>query len=71
MKGVVERPLNWVAKPLEARIRDMIDKAYLDPKLMAELLKMSRTTRDVSLRDITNATNRNIYGGVIGGAAAQ
>ena len=71
MKGAVERPISFIAKPLEARIRDMIDKAYLDPKLMAELLRMSRTTRDVSLRDLTNATNRNIYGGVIGGAAAQ
>lgn len=68
----VSGPLNFAYKPLEQRIRNLVDEAYLDPKKMAELLKLARTQRgSLTINDLITNANQNIYGGLLGGAATS
>ena len=61
-------PFSLAYRPLEARIRNIIDEAYLDPKKMAELLRMARTKRQgVGFNELLTTSGQNIYGGLLGG----
>lgn len=42
----IQAPLNFVNRPFESRINDLIVQAYQDPKLMEKLLRKARTQRD-------------------------
>jgi hypothetical protein len=69
---VVSGPFNFAYKPLEQRIRNLVDEAYLDPKKMQELLKIARTRRNSpTLNDLLTTSEQNIYGGLLGAAVSQ
>jgi hypothetical protein len=42
----IQAPLNFVNRPFESRINDLIVAAYQDPKLMEKLLRKARASRD-------------------------
>lgn len=73
MSKLLTSPLNFLYNKggMEERIRNMINEAYLDPVKMRELLKLARTRRSLTGRDLATMSNQNIYGGLLGGAAAQ
>ena len=65
-------PLNLALRPLESRINDIVTQAFLDPKLMAELLRKSRTNRpSPTLLGVTQDAERGLLGGLLGSAVAQ
>jgi hypothetical protein len=69
---LITAPMNLMYRPLEQRIRDIVAEAYLDPKKMAELLRIARTSRkSKTLGDLATSAEQNIYGGLLGGALAQ
>lgn len=65
-------PMNLMYRPLEQRIRDIVAEAYLDPKKMAELLRIARTQRkSPTMRDLATSAEQNIYGGLLGSTLQQ
>lgn len=68
----VSKPLNWMYSPLEGRVRDIINQAYLNPEEMAKLLAKARTSRrSPTWGDIATTAEQNIYGGLLGGATGM
>jgi hypothetical protein len=65
----IQAPLNFVNRPFESRINDLIVQAYQDPKLMEKLLRKARTNRDSPtlaglLQDTGNTGGAGLLGSV-------
>lgn len=64
---MVRAPLNLAMRPLESRISDTVMAAYLDPKEMERLLKLSRTTRDgPTISGLLDYSTPRMTGGLLG-----
>jgi hypothetical protein len=63
----VQAPLNFVNRPFESRVNDIVQRAFQDPKLMEELLKKARTSRQTpTLTGLLNYSAPHAAGGLLG-----
>jgi hypothetical protein len=68
----VARPLNFAYKPFEAKINDLIAKAFQDPKEMERLLRLARTSRgSPTLAGLLNSAGEKSSAGLLGSLFAQ
>lgn len=64
---LVQSPLNLVNRPFEARVNDLVTKAFLDPKYMEELLRKARTSRgSPTLTGLLDYSAPRAAGGLLG-----
>jgi hypothetical protein len=63
----IQAPFNFVNRPFESQINDLIVQAYQDPKLMEKLLRKSRTQRDSpTLAGLLQSTGESSGMGLLG-----
>lgn len=68
----IQAPLNFVNRPFESRINDLIVQAYQDPKLMEKLLRKARTSRDSpTLAGLLQDTSQTGGAGLLGSLFAR
>lgn len=63
----VQAPLNFLNRPFESRVSDIVTDAFMNPNLMEELLRKSRTSRgSPSLAGLLDYSAPRVTGGLLG-----
>lgn len=69
---MARKPLDFILRPVESRISDLVVAAYQDPRLMEELLRMARTNRgSPTLAGLLQSGGQASSAGLLGSLFAQ